>query len=76
MVLSNMWKWRDGELSGKEFNNLSSTAKQDYIKELEQLDVNSLSSGDNILLNLYSKKKTKQFISLETDNDDYFTSTN
>lgn len=71
-----MWKWRDGELSGKEFNNLSSTAKQDYIKELEQLDVNSLSSGDNILLNLYSKKKTKQFISLETDNDDYFTSTN
>jgi hypothetical protein len=71
-----MWKWRDGELSNKEYNKLTSTAKQDYIKELEQLDVNTLSSGDNILLNLYSKKKTKQFISLQTDNDDYFTSTN
>ncbi len=71
-----MWKWRDGELSNREFNNLSSTAKQEYIKELEELDAGTLSTGDNILLNLYSKKRTKQFLSLETDNDDYFTSTN
>ena len=71
-----MWKWRDGELSNKEYNKLTSTAKQEYIKQLERLDVNTLSSGDNILLNLYSKKKTKQFISLQIDNDDNFISTN
>ena len=76
MVLSNMWKWRDGELSMKEFNKLTSTAKQEYITALEQLDTGILSSGDNILLNLYSKKRTKQFLSLNNEEDDYFNSTN
>jgi hypothetical protein len=76
MVLSNMWKWRDGELSMKEFNKLTSTAKQEYITALEQLDTGTLSSGDNILLNLYSKKRTKQFLSLNNEEDDYFNSTN
>jgi hypothetical protein len=27
-------------------------------------------------LNLYSRKRTKQFLSLEQEDDDYFTSTN
>lgn len=76
MVSSNSWKWRDGEISVKEFYHLSSTAKQEYIKQLEQLDTGTLSTGDNILLNLYSKKRTKQFLSLEPEDDDYFTSTN
>jgi hypothetical protein len=71
-----MWIWRDGELSIKEFWKLTSTAKQEYIKELEELDAGTLSSSDNILLNLYSKKRTKQFLSLEQEDDDYFTSTN
>jgi hypothetical protein len=64
-----MWKWRDGELSNKEFNKLSSTAKQEYIKELEQLDAGTLSTGDNILLNLYSKKRTKQFLTLNPEDE-------
>ncbi len=69
MDSSNMWKWRDGELSNKEFNKLSSTAKQEYIKELEQLDAGTLSTGDNILLNLYSKKRTKQFLTLNPEDE-------
>ena len=71
MGLSNSWYWRDGELSVKEFYHLSSTAKQEYITALEQLDTGTLSTGDNILLNLYSKKRTKQFLSLEPEDDDY-----
>lgn len=70
MVLSNMWKWRDGEISNKDFHKLTSTAKQEYIKTLEQIDAAELSSGDNILLNLYSKKRTKQFLSLEPEDDE------
>ena len=76
MGSSNSWQWRDGELSVKEFHKLSSTAKQEYIKELEELDTGTLSTGDNILLNLYSRKRTKQFLSLEQEDDDYFTPTN
>ena len=72
----NNWKWRDGELSVKEFYHLSSTAKQEYIKQLEKLDAGTLSTGDNILLNLYSKRRTKQFLSLNPEDDDYFTSAN
>jgi hypothetical protein len=71
-----MWYWRDGEMSVKEFYKLTSTAKQEYIKELEQLDIDVLSTGDNLLLNLYSKKRTKQFLSLEQEDDDYFNTTN
>ena len=77
MVLSNTgWKWREGELPVKEFYKLTSTAKQEYILELEKLDTKVLSSGDTILLNLYSKKRNKQFLSLNPEDDDYFTSTN
>ena len=64
------WCWRDGELSVKEFYHLTSTAKQEYIKELEQLDTGTLSTGDIILLNLYSKKRSKQFLSLNDEEDD------
>ena len=71
MASSNSWYWRDGELSVKEFYHLSSTAKQEYITALEKLDTGTLSTGDNILLNLYSKKRTKQFLSLEPEDDDY-----
>jgi hypothetical protein len=71
-----MWYWRDGEMSVKEFYKLTSTAKQEYIKELEQLDIDVLSTGDNLLLNLYSKKRTKQFLSLNPEEDDYFNTIN
>ena len=64
------WCWRNGELSVKEFYHLTSTAKQEYIKGLEQLDTGTLSTGDTILLNLYSKKRSKQFLSLNDEEDD------
>lgn len=64
-----IWKWRDDELSVKEFYNLTSTAKQEYITSLEQIEAATLSSGDNILLNLYSKKRSKQFLNLNNDED-------
>lgn len=64
--------WRDGELSVKEFYQLISTAKQEYIKTLELIPEEQLSTGDNVLLNLYSKKRTKQFLTLNDEEDDYF----
>lgn len=64
---SSNWKWRDGEMSVRDFYKLSSTAKQEYIQLLEQLDAGTRSTGDNILLNLYSKKVSKHFISLDDD---------
>ena len=67
-----MWYWRDGELSVKEFYKLTSTAKQEYIKELEQLETNVTSTGDNLLLNLYSKKRNKQFLSLNPEEDEQY----
>lgn len=70
MGSSNSWSWRDGELSVKEFHKLISTAKQEYIKTLEQIPVEQLSTGDNILLNLYSKKRTKQFLTLNPEDDE------
>jgi hypothetical protein len=67
-----MWYWRDGELSVKEFYKLTSTAKQEYINQLEKLDSNVTSTGDNLLLNLYSKKRNKQFLSLNPEEDEQY----
>lgn len=50
------WRWRDGELSYKEFSKLSSTAKQEYLSMLEQLPIEQVSTTDEIILNLFSKK--------------------
>lgn len=57
------WKWRDGELTVKEFYKLSNEKKKEYILELEALEYTS--SGDDILLNLYSKKKNKNYFTLD-----------
>jgi phospholipid N-methyltransferase len=50
------WKWREGELNHKQFTNLSSTAKQEYLSVLEQLPLDELSTTDEIILNQYSKQ--------------------
>jgi hypothetical protein len=61
------WKWRKNELSLKEFYNLSSTKRNEYIAMLEQLPSTERSSGDNIILSQYSRivERAKQFLSLE-----------
>ena len=61
------WKWRNNELSLKQFYNLPSTKRNEYIAMLENLHSTERSSCDNIILSQYSRiiEKTKQFLSLE-----------
>jgi hypothetical protein len=61
------WKWRNNEISLKQFYNLPSTKRNEYISMLEQLPSTERSSCDNIILSQYSRiiEKTKQFLSLE-----------
>jgi hypothetical protein len=61
------WRWRDKELSLKEFYNLPVTVRSEYISMLEKLSSTERSSGDDIILNQYSKviTKTKHFLSLD-----------
>lgn len=68
--LRTKWRWRDNELSMKEFYALSHTSRTEYINSLEKLSSTERSSGDEIILNQYSKNinRVKEFLSL--DNDD------
>lgn len=61
------WIWRKDELSLKEFYNLPSTKRNEYISSLEQLPKEQRSSGDNIILSQYSRivERAKQFLSLD-----------
>ena len=61
------WKWRNNEISLKQFYNLPSTKRNEYIAMLEKLPSTERSSGDNIILSQYSRiiEKTKQFLSLD-----------
>jgi hypothetical protein len=65
MKQTKSWKWRSDELSVKEFYKLPSTEKEEYIFLLEGLKPIEVSTGDQILLNLYSKKKANKFLSLD-----------
>jgi hypothetical protein len=51
------WRWREGELSLRDFQNLNAIAKNEYIQQLEMLPTEDVSSTDEIILNRYSKKK-------------------
>ena len=33
---TNIWKWRDGELSAKEFYKLNSESKKKYLEEIQK----------------------------------------
>ena len=62
------WKWRDGELTMKEFHKLTSTEKQEYLLQIIKLNEEQRSSMDKILFNLYNLDKVnkiKNFISIE-----------
>jgi hypothetical protein len=61
------WKWRDKELSMKEFYSLPQTSRNEYINLIQKLPQQERSSGDNIILNQYGKNinQVKEFLSLE-----------
>lgn len=61
------WKFREKELSMKEFYSLPQTSRNEYIFLIEKLSSTERSSSDNIILNQYGKniKKVKEFLSLE-----------
>jgi hypothetical protein len=51
------WKWRDDQLTMKEFYKLSSTDKDEYILLILGLKEEERSSMDEILLNRFCKNK-------------------
>lgn len=51
------WKWRDGEKSYKEFTLLPTEQKQEYVRMLEALPIEEVSSTDEIILNRFGNKK-------------------
>jgi hypothetical protein len=61
------WKWREKELSMKEFYSLPQTSRNEYISMIEKLSQQERSSGDNIILNQYGKNinRVKEFLTLE-----------
>jgi hypothetical protein len=53
------WKWRKDELSLKQFYNLSSTDKEEYIFLLKGLKPEVLGTNDEYVLRLYSTQENK-----------------
>jgi hypothetical protein len=53
----NNWKWRDNEITLKEFYNLPQQDKDEYVLMIEGLKPEQRSSMDEILLNRFSKNK-------------------
>ena len=53
----NNWKWRDDEITLKEFYNLPQQDKDEYVLMIEGLKPEQRSSMDEILLNRFSKNK-------------------
>lgn len=53
------WNWRSGELSLKEYYNLSSTERKEYVASILELEQSQRSTGDNTILVL-AKAKEKQ----------------
>lgn len=67
-VTTGVIKWRDGELSHKEFITLNSEEKKKYINFLLSLDFEDISFNDEHILNLYlpigENSNTNRFINL------------
>ena len=51
------WKWRDGQLTMKEFYNLPQQEKDEYILIILGIKEEERSSMDEILLNRFCKNK-------------------
>lgn len=48
-------KWREDELSLKQFRQLSSTEREEYLLLLEGIDKEYLGTNDSYILYLYNK---------------------
>lgn len=67
LIKTGQWYWRDNEISLKSFQNLTKKEKEEYIKILTQLEPDTRSTGDKIILNIYTNIKPDniKFISLD-----------
>ena len=59
------WRWRDDEITMKEFYNQPQQEKDEYIFLIQGLKPEEISSMDEILLNRFGKKQsTIKFLEL------------
>jgi hypothetical protein len=60
------WYWREDELSLKEYRQLTSTEKEEYLTLLQGLKGEELSTNDEYILNQYSvvTVKNNKFLEL------------
>lgn len=63
---TNIWKWRENELSAKEFYKLNSENKKKYLEEIQNLPIEQRSTIDEYLITTYQlhKESTKNFFEL------------
>ena len=61
----NNWKWRDDEITLKEFYNLPQQDKDEYILLIEGLKPEERSSMDEILLNRFGKTNKNNYFTLD-----------
>ena len=61
------WKWRDDQLTMKEFYNLPQQGKDDYILLIRELKPEERSSMDNILINRFGDKKISNTFTLNEE---------
>ena len=61
-----VWKWRNSELSSKEFYKLNKEEKLKYLEIVKNIPTNERSTMDEILVNLYNldKNTTKNYFEL------------
>ena len=65
--MNNGWKWREGEMSMKEFYNLPQQGKDEYVLQVEQVPAAERSSMDEILLNRFGSKRKNNYFTLENE---------
>ena len=59
------WYWRTGEISLKDYYNLSSIARKQHVELILKLDLSQRSTADNIILLVArAKEQEKKFFEL------------
>ena len=61
----NNWKWREDEITMKEFYNLTQQDKDEYILLVEGLKQEERSSMDEIILNRFGRTKKYNYFTLD-----------
>ncbi len=67
MKMNNGWRWRDGELSYKEFVKLPQQEKDEYVLSIENVPATDRSSTDEIILNRFGKSKKNNYFTLNEE---------